>query len=214
MTLGISRLAAFITLAVLLSYEVSLAMALRRWQTCMARPAHADLRKDWFETVSRQGALEILAVQTLRNALMSASVTASTAALGLMGTVTLAASSLHAKLNNSAASFAPFTPGLAMELVLLALLVASIVRSVMAVPYYNQAGFVGGVSVESDARKHWTSKGTAYVCKAGVLFSWAFRQPVLIAPVVAFMLHPFAGPVAALVVCGVLFSFDRFETSI
>ena len=147
MTLGISRLAAFITLAVLLSYEVSLAMALRRWQTCMARPAHADLRKDWFETVSRQGALEILAVQTLRNALMSASVTASTAALGLMGTVTLAASSLHAKLNNSAASFAPFMPGLAMELVLLALLVASMVRSVMAVPYYNHAGFVGGISV-------------------------------------------------------------------
>lgn len=211
MTLTISWLAAFITLAVLLSYEVSLAVAQHRRPARMARTVHANLRKDWFEAVSRQNGSEILAVQTLRNAVMSASVTASTAALGLMGTVTLAAPSLHAELSSSAAVFAPFTPRLAMELVLLALLFASMVCSVMAVRYYNHAGFVGGLPVESDARKHWTPAGTAYVCKAGVLYSWALRQLVLLAPVVAYILHPFAGPVAALVVCGVLFSFDRFE---
>ena len=128
-----------------------------------------------------------------------------------MGTVTLVASSLHAELNNSAASFAPFTPGLAMELVLLALLVASMVRSVMAVPYYHQAGFVGGISVESDARKHWTSKGTAYVCKAGVLFSWAFRQLVLLAPVVALILYPFAGPLGRVCTTPAAAGFKRQE---
>ena len=214
MTLTISWLAALMTLAVLLSYEVSLAVAQRRRPARMARTAHANLRKDWFEVVSAQKGSEILAVQTLRNAVMSASVTASTAALGLMGTVTLAAPSLHAELSDSAAVFASFTPRLAMELVLLALLFASMVCSVMAVRYYNHAGFVGGIPVESEARKHWTPAGTAYVCKAGVLYSWALRQLVLLAPVVAFILHPFAGPVAALVVCGVLFSLDRFEPAI
>ena len=214
MTLTISWLAALITLAVLLSYEVSLAVAQRRRPARMARTAHANLRKDWFEAVSAQKGSEILAVQTLRNAVMSASVTASTAALGLMGTVTLAAPSLHAELSDSAAVFASFTPRLAMELVLLALLFASMVCSVMAVRYYNHAGFVGGIPVESEARKHWTPAGTAYVCKAGVLYSWALRQLVLLAPVVAFILHPFAGPFAAMVVCGVLFSLDRFEPAI
>lgn len=211
MTLTISWLTALTTLAVLLSYEVSLAVAQRRRPARMARTANANLRKDWFEAVSTQKGSEILAVQTLRNALMSASVTASAAALGLMGTVTLAAPSLHAELGSSAAGFAPFTPRLVMELVLLALLFASMVCSVMAVRYYNHAGFVGGIPVESEARKHWTPTGTAYVSKAGVLYSWALRQLVLLAPVVAFILHPFAGPVAALIVCGVLLSFDRFE---
>ena len=81
----------------------------------------------------------------------------------------------------------------------------------MAVRYYNHAGFIGGMPVESDAREHWTPAGTAYVRKAGVLYSWGLRQLVLLAPVVAFILHPVAGPVAALIVCAVLFSLERFR---
>ena len=210
MNLAMSWLAALTTVTVLLSYEASLAVAQRRRPARMARTVHANLRKDWFEAVSAQKGSEVLAVQTLRNALMSASVTASTAALGLMGTVTLAVPSLHAELVNSVATLPPFTPRLAMELVLLALLFASLVCSVMAVRYYNHAGFVGGMPVESDARKYWTPAGTAYVRKAGLLYSWALRQLLLLAPVVAFILHPAAGPVAAMVVCGVLFNLDRF----
>ena len=206
-----SWLAALVTVALLLSYEVSLAVAQRRRPQRIARTMHANLRKDWFEAISAQKGSEVLAVQTLRNALMSASVTASTAALGLMGTVTLAASSLHAQLGDTAAALPPFTPRLAMELVLLAMLFASLVCSVMAVRYYNHAGFIGGMPVESDARKHWTPAGTVYVRKAGVPYSWALRQLVLLAPVVAFILHPLAGPAAALIVCGVLFSLDNYQ---
>ena len=184
-------------------------MAQRRRPERMARTAHANLRQDWFEAVSTQKGSEILAVQTLRNALMSASMTASTAALGLMGTVTLAVPSLHVQFGDAASPIPNFTPRLAMELVLLALLFASLVSSVMAVRYYNHAGFVGGMPVESEARKHWTRAGTSYVRKAGLLYSWALRQLVLLAPVVAFILHPVAGPIAALVVCAILFNFDR-----
>ena len=206
-----SWIAAIVTVAVLLFYEASLLVAQRHRPERMARTAHANLRKDWFEAVSAQKGSEVLAVQTLRNALMSASVTASTAAIGLMGIVTLAAPSLHSQFDEAAASLPQFTPRLAMELVLLAMLFASLICSVMAVRYYNHAGFVGGMPVESQARKHWTAAGTAYVRKAGVLYSWALRQLVLLAPVVAFILYPFAGPVAALIVCGVLFSLDRFQ---
>lgn len=210
MTLTISWWAAVATVAGLLLYEASLAVAQRRRPERMARTVHANLREDWFEAVSAQKGSEVLAVQTLRNALMSASMTASTSALGLMGTVTLAVPSLHAQFGEAGAATSHFTPRLAMELVLLALLFASLVASVMAVRYYNHAGFVGGMPVESEARKRWTATGAAYVRKAGVLYSWGLRQLVLLAPVVAFILHPLAGPVAALVVCAVLFSLDRF----
>ena len=64
------------------------------------------------------GKVADLAVQTLRNSLMSATMTASTAMLGLIGTVTLAAPSLHASFGWSA-TLPSFTPRLVLELLLL-----------------------------------------------------------------------------------------------
>lgn len=44
---------------------------------------------------------------------------------------------------------------------------------------------------------------------AGLLYGFGLRQLILVAPMVAAMLHPFAGPVEALVVAWVLYAFDR-----
>ena len=79
-------LATLTTVGVLFGYEVVLALAQRRRPDRMARSAHAVLREEWFTAVSQQKGSEILAVQTLRNSLMSATMTASTAVLGLIGT--------------------------------------------------------------------------------------------------------------------------------
>ena len=203
-------LAAFATVATLVLYEAAVLLTQQRKPERVARSAHASLREEWFAAVSSQPGSEILAVQTLRNSLMSATMTASTAVLGLMGAVTLAAPSLRPSLADAGIGLT-FTPRLALELVLMMLLFASLVCSAMAVRYYNHAGFVGGMPVESHARKQWTAAGTAYVRKAGVLYSWGLHQLVLLAPVVAFILHPVAGPIAALVVCAISFSFDRFQ---
>ncbi len=199
------------TLLIVLGYEVALAFAQRRQPERLARTAHAALREDWFAAISAQPGSEILAVQTLRNSLMSATMTASTAVLGLMGTLTLAAPSLHASFGDGVSDWPNFTPRLAMELTVLALLFASLVSSVMSVRYYNHAGFIGGMPVESEARRRWASAGTAYVRKAGVLYSWGLRQLILIVPMVAFILHPVAGLVGALGVVAALLNFDRFR---
>ena len=195
----------FATVAVLLAYEGWLFLAQRRRPGQWARSAHARLREAWFAAVSAQPGSEILAVQTLRNSLMSATMTASTAALGLMGTVTLAVPSLH----EAFASAVRFTPRLVLELVLLALLFASLVSSVMAVRYYNHVGFIGGMPVGSPARRQWHATGLEYVRKAGVLYSIGLRHLILVAPVVAATLYPAAGPVAALLVVAVLVRTDR-----
>jgi len=51
--------------------------------------------------------------------------------------------------------------------------------------------------------------GIAHVRRAGILYSWALRYLVLVAPIVASLLHPFAGPPAALLLVLVLYRFDR-----
>ena len=201
-------LAMLATVVLLFGYETVVVVAQRRRPDRMAPSAHAALREDWFNAVSQHEGSEILAVQTLRNSLMSATMLASTAALALMGTVTLAAPSLHA-IVDPAGDAAPITARLLLELVLLALLFASLVSTLMAVRFYNHAGFVGGMPVDSTARVRWTPLGVRYVRKAGLLYGFGLRQLVLVAPVVAAMLHPFAGPVGALVVAWVLYYFDR-----
>ncbi|WP_053076541.1 DUF599 domain-containing protein [Caenimonas sp. SL110] len=195
------------TIVVLLGYEGALAVAQRRRPDSVARTAHATLREEWFAAVSQTRGSEILAVQTLRNSLMSATMTASTAVLGLMGTVTLAAPSLHATFAQDATP--GITPRLVLELLLLALLFASLVCSAMAVRYYNHAGFIAGMPVESPARQKWATAGAAYVRRAGILYSWGLRHLILVAPVLASLLHPLAGPVAAVAIVVVLSGFDR-----
>ena len=178
----------------------------------MARSAHAALREEWFTAVSQHKGSEILAVQTLRNSLMSATMTASTAMLGLIGTVTLAVPSLQTGLG-AAAILPSLSPRLVLELLLLALLFASLVCSAMAVRYYHHAGFISGIPVESESRKRWAGAGVAYVRRAGVLYSWGLRHLILVAPILACLLHPLAGPVAALLMVVVMSRFDRIAAS-
>jgi Protein of unknown function, DUF599 len=204
-------LAALITVAILLAYEAALLLVQQRIPARLARSAHAGLREEWLAAISAQRGSEILAVQTLRNSLMSATMTASTAVLGLIGTVTLAAPSLHASFGGVDAMSTPFTARLALELVLMSTLFASLVCSVMAVRYYNHAGFITSMPVGSEERQRWSLTASVYLRRAGLLYSWGLRHLILVAPILASIIYPFAGPVAAVIVVLVLAGFDRFK---
>lgn len=206
-------IAALATIALLIGYEAL--QALLRWRRPerVARTSHTRLREEWFIAVSSQPGAELLAVQTLRNSLMSATMTASTAVLGLVATVSLAAPSLHARFSDPD-GLVQITPSLMLELVLLSLMFASLVCSAMAVRYYNHAGFIIGMPSESPARQRWNEAGRVCVRRGGVLCSWGLRYLVLVAPIVAASLHPYAGPPAALLVMAVLYGFDRSETPV
>lgn len=196
-------LAALATVGILVVYEVVLLSVQRRDPHRLARSVHATLREDWFLSVSAQPGSELLAVQTLRNSLMSATMTASTAVLGLMGTATLVAPTL------GAAGTTPITARLALELVLLTVLFASLVCSAMAVRYYNHASFVCALPVQSDARLRWSGAGASYMRRAGILYGLGLRHLLMVAPILAGMAYPLAGPVTALVVVAALIGFDR-----
>lgn len=208
MSAAATWVAAALTVAILIGYEIWLAVGQRLDPQRVARSAHAGLRAQWFDALSRHKGTEILAVQTLRNSLMAATMTASTAVLGLMGTVTLAAPTLNLGLADSARR-PQLTAHLWLELVLLTLLFASLVSSAMAIRYYNLAGFVAAMPVESEARQRWMAAGTAYLRRAGRLYNWGLRHLILIAPIVASIMHPVAGPPAGVLIVLVLLRFDH-----
>ena len=205
-------IAAGITVAMVVFYELALLWMQRRSPLTLARSVHANLREEWFAALSKQQGTEILAVQTLRNSLMSATMTASTAALGLIGAATLLAPSIHSSFGPSDTLTRYFTARLAMELVLMGVLFASLVCSAMAVRYYNHAGFILSMPVESEERKQWGPTAVAYLRRAGLLYSWGLRHLLMVAPLLVFIVYPLAGPVAAALMVAALFGFDRFQT--
>lgn len=75
--------------AILLVYEGWVGWLGQRSPQRVARRAHARLRSAWVVALGQAPGFEIVAVQTLRNSLMSATITASTAALCMMGLVSL-----------------------------------------------------------------------------------------------------------------------------
>ena len=81
------------SVVLLFGHEALVTVAQRRRPDRMARSAHAALRVGWVSAVSPFKGAKILAVQRRRNSLLLATMTASTAVLGLMGTATLAAPS-------------------------------------------------------------------------------------------------------------------------
>ena len=212
MTAVMTWLAAGITIAMLVTYELSLLWVQRRNPLTLARSAHANLREEWFTALSQQKGSEILAVQTLRNSLMSATMTASTAALGLIGSATLLAPSLNSSFGTLDNMTRHFTARLVMELVLMAVLFASLVCSAMAVRYYNHAGFILSMPVESEERNRWGPTAVAYLRRAGLLYGWGLRHLLMVAPLLVFIVYPLAGPVAAALVVAALIAFDRFQT--
>jgi uncharacterized membrane protein len=173
----------------------------------MARYAHARMRVAWVASVSHQPGFEIVAVQALRNSLMSATIVASTAALALMGTVTLAGSTIESSLANL------HTHGISVRLVLEALLMgvlfASYVCSSNAMRYFNHACFVMAMPVGSEQRALWTPLASDYVERAGILYSWGLRTFLMVAPVVAGIVNPYTMPAMTLVLIAVQAWFDR-----
>jgi hypothetical protein len=171
-------------------YELQHWRAGRRNPAGTARSAHRVLRGQWVQALSKQPGSELLAVQAMRNSLMSATINASTAALALMGSISLIAS--------KGASASSPSPQIALQLALAATLFAAYVCSAFAMRYYHHAGFAMSLPVGSQAREEWNERATVYVQSAGILYSWSLRCFLLVAPIVVGLLRPWLAPMASL----------------
>lgn len=178
--------ASFATSAVvLLGYEARVLLQGKQHPEHVARMAHAGLRARWVEALAHMPGSEIIAVQALRNSLMSATIAASTAALALMGTVSLAAQSRPLTADGFTLSLR-----LVLDVLLAAVLFASYVCSAMAMRYFNHAGFVLSMPTGCDERQRLQPVAVEYVSRAGLLYGWGLRGFLMVAPLVAGLVAP------------------------
>lgn len=186
------------------SYEIWVIWVGWRQPDRIARSAHAFMRASWVEALSRQPGFEIVAVQALRNSLMSATIAASTAALALMGTVSLASSTIES------ANFVGTPPlRIVLEILLMATLFASYVCSAMSMRYFSHAGFVMSMPVAAPERAALNPMAKEYVKRAGLLYSWALRFFLIISPLVVGIVRPVGMPLMTLALVVALWFFDR-----
>lgn len=188
-------------------YELRVWTTERRNPQSTARAVHASLREDWVRALSGQRGSEIVAVQTLRNSLMSATITASTAALALMGTLSLSAS--NAPTGQTLFGSTHVSHGLILELMLLATLFASYVCSATSMRYFSHAGFVLSLPIGTPEREARLTTAIDYVRRAGSLYGWGLRTFFLVAPIIAGLIHPLAMPFASLILVVVVGALDR-----
>ncbi|MEY4580097.1 MAG: hypothetical protein RL701_4800 [Pseudomonadota bacterium] len=192
--------ALIVSVPLVAGYELRLARAARRNPATTARSAHSVLRSEWVKALSRQPGSELLAVQALRNSLMSATINASTAALALMGSTGLLAKSVGATV---------LSPRFALELTLALTLFAAYVCSASAMRYYHHASFALSLPVGSPERRARSELAVNYVQRAGILYSWSLRCFLFLAPIVVGLLEPLMTPLAAAGLLFVLSLFDR-----
>lgn len=173
-----------------------------------ARSANAQVRVQWVWAMSEKPGYEIVAVQALRNSLMSATISASTAALAVMGVMSITGVKLAAELPRLAAD-----GGLQLRLVLEAMLVlvlfASYICSAMSMRHFGHASFVMSMPVDAPQRASLNPVAAHHVRLAGVLYSWGLRLFLMAAPMVSGIVHALAMPVVTALLLVALYFFDR-----
>lgn len=196
------------SLLLILAYELHSHRRSRSNPAHQARFVNARMRAAWTEVMAAQPGFEIVAVQALRNSLMSATIAASTAALALMAGLTLGGASLASGLAHlPQGGVAP----LHVLLVALAIgvLFASYVCSAMSIRYYGNATFVVSMPVASAERQRLNPVAIDYVQRAGRLYSWALRLFLMVVPAAAGVVQPLALLPATVALLVALHFFDQ-----
>jgi hypothetical protein len=175
----------------LLIYELVLQMMGYFKPTVLIRMRHARLRQDWWQALDRQVKSEILAVQTLRNGLMSATLVASTAVVVLLGLLSLylhfEQGKLHLVIHQSQGMVSDSPLLLPVTLFLLLM---TVLESLMAVRHYKHLGFIASLPVGSAIRESWTLWGQSCLRRAGAAYSAALRHFVMTVPLMGALLMP------------------------
>ena len=191
-----------LTLAIVLVYFI------KQW--CWPAPItrhHEQLRADWLLSVSATPGTEVLGVQTIRNSLMSCSMTATAATLAFMGGVSLLSS-----------NWEPAAPMRAIEqmpsiFAVLVLLGLALITSMLSARQWHHAGFVAGMPVGSAQRQQWLPVGQKCLRKAGHYYALSVRLLIWCVPLVTAGLFGWVGAVASvLLLVLVVRGMDREST--
>jgi hypothetical protein len=194
-------IAVVISFLIVIGYEVQIGRAARKNPAATARSNHLLLRAQWVAALAKQQGSEMVAIQALRNSLMSATINASTAALAMMGSISL--------IESKGGLLKTLSLHVALELCLVGTLFATYVCSALSMRFIHHAGFALSLPVGSAERESYLDLAVTYVQRGGQLYSWSLRFFLFSAPIVLGLIQPLVMPVGALVLLAVLTQFDR-----
>lgn len=193
------------SILLLVAYEWRVHHIGQRQPERLARYANARLRMHWVVSLADKPGMEIVAVQALRNSLMAASISASTAALAVMGALSMSGASLAANLARWSGENALHT---VLHGLLVGILFASYVCSALSTRHYSHASFIMSIPVDRPERNELNPAAANHVRRAGMMYSWGLRLFLMVLPVVAGVVHPLAMLPATLLLIGGLYLFD------
>lgn len=212
MPIGFNDIAALaVSIALAGGYYVLLRLRLRGDPQFTVHAVNNVARARWVEAMMGAGGREILAIQTLRNSVMSASFMASTAILLIVATLTVAGTQDHAgdvwhALNIWGATN-DRTVAVKLVMLLADFFVAFFCFS-MAVRYFNHVGYMITTPPQSPGAMS-AARVAAYLNRAGRVYAFGTRAFFFCVPLVFWMFGPFFFVAATAALLLALYPFDR-----
>jgi uncharacterized membrane protein len=197
------------------AYYIFLRRQLRRNPTYTIHAVNIIARREWVAHVMANPSRDVMAVQTLRNFVMGASLMASTATLLIVGTLTLSG-----QADNIARSWHVLNPGgshaaelwIVRVLFLLVDFIVAFFSFAMAVRLTNHVVFMVNVP-SSDAHPALSPERVAErLNRAGHLFAIGMRAFFFAVPLVFWLFGPVLLILATLGLVVALHHLDRVET--
>lgn len=196
----------------LIAYHAFLRYKLRRDPAYTIHGVNALVRSAWVENIMNSGNRDIMAVQTLRNAIMGPTFLASTAALLIVGTLTLTGqgdklSDTWHVLNVFGAKGQELWQ--AKILLLLLDFMVSFFSFTMAIRLFIHVGFMINVPLSLDHKPISARHVAIYLNRAGSYHSIGMRAYYFAVPLVFWLFGPHLMLLATMVLVVILFVIDR-----
>lgn len=201
-----------ISIVLVLGYHLYLRRRLKSDAQFTVHAVNNVARARWVEAMMGGKGQEILAVQTLRNSVMTSSFMASTAILLMLATLTFMASNDHAGTVWHALNIAGATDDrtVAVKVVfLLADFFAAFFCFSMAVRYFNHVGYMITAHLESVPGATSPARVAAYLNRAGNFYAFGTRAFFYCVPLVFWMFGPTFFVAATAMLLLALYPFDR-----
>ncbi|MEW6133336.1 MAG: DUF599 domain-containing protein [Pseudomonadota bacterium] len=203
-----------VSCAIVASYYYFLSLKVRSNPTYTIHGVNALARRLWVENVMRNPSKDVMAVQTLRNFVMGASLMASTAALLIIGTLTLSgqaeniADSWHVLSAAGSHSVQLWT---VKVLFLLVDFIVAFFSFAMSVRLANHVVFMINVP-DHDAHRNLSPGAVARrLHRAGNMFAIGMRAFFFAIPVVFWLFGPYYLLAASIGLVVALYRLDRSE---
>ena len=209
-----SDLISFVFSATLLvGYHLFLRYKLRTDTAYTIQAVNAAARAAWVEGIMSKPGQEVLAVQTLRNAIMGPTFFGTTAVLLLIGTVTLTGQADKLEQTWHALNIlGTMRPELWLAKILLLLMafLVAFMSFAQAVRLFIHVGFLINVP-EGDPRRNSAQFVAAQLNRAGIYHWMGMRAYYCAVPLVFWLFGPHFMVVASIVAVAILYHLDRAQ---